>query len=444
MIWLDLETRSQVPLFDKGLMHYAQDDSTEVICISYALDDEPVQTWFAEDGEPLPADLRDAIASGVPIYAHNASFERRLFAYVICNDFDLPAIPDSQWRCSMARAALNGLPQALGELTRCVGVPVPKMKEGRRLIRDYCAPNFFTEWKEGDKALMQDYCEVDVSSMRDACRVMRDFTDVELAEWQLNERLNDYGIPVDVAFAKEALEYALEVKATADKKIYAVTEGAVKNARVRNAKFDWLKPRLTDEQWSVLEIADPDKGEDAVKLSLDAEIRDELLLFDDLNDDVRSYLEYMAEAGGSALSKYTVMVGHAIDNRVHDNIVWHSANTGRFCVTGDTLIDVLTIDFEQKRVPITEVKDTDLVWDGEEYVTHEGVVFSGVKEVITYDGITATPDHRIFTVDGETKTLLEAATRQDRIKVSNSPSVEQINADRGYTREPYARHEATL
>jgi len=51
--------------------------------------------------------------------------------------------------------------------------------------------------------------------------------------------------------------------------------------------------------------------------------------------------------------------------------------------------------------PIEQVSIDDKVWDGEEFVTHDGVIYQGVKEVITYDGLTATPDHIVFTEEGE-------------------------------------------
>jgi len=48
-------------------------------------------------------------------------------------------------------------------------------------------------------------------------------------------------------------------------------------------------------------------------------------------------------------------------------------------------------------VPIQRVTTKHKVWDGEEWVTHEGVIYKGVKEVITYGGLTATADHKVYT-----------------------------------------------
>ncbi len=42
------------------------------------------------------------------------------------------------------------------------------------------------------------------------------------------------------------------------------------------------------------------------------------------------------------------------------------------------------------------------VYDGEEFVNHEGVIYKGKREVITYDGLTATEDHLVW-VEGQSE-----------------------------------------
>lgn len=51
-------------------------------------------------------------------------------------------------------------------------------------------------------------------------------------------------------------------------------------------------------------------------------------------------------------------------------------------------------------VPIEDVTPGEHVWDGVEWVTQEGPIFKGVRDVITHDGLTATPDHLVW-VEGE-------------------------------------------
>ena len=47
-------------------------------------------------------------------------------------------------------------------------------------------------------------------------------------------------------------------------------------------------------------------------------------------------------------------------------------------------------------VPIERVTTDMLLWDGESWVHHDGVIYKGEREVITYEGLTATPDHLVW------------------------------------------------
>lgn len=62
------------------------------------------------------------------------------------------------------------------------------------------------------------------------------------------------------------------------------------------------------------------------------------------------------------------------------------------CFGHDTL--VLT---HRGPICIKAVKNTDLLWDGTEWVNHKGVVAKGVRQVVDVDGIAVTPDHLIRT-----------------------------------------------
>lgn len=74
------------------------------------------------------------------------------------------------------------------------------------------------------------------------------------------------------------------------------------------------------------------------------------------------------------------------------------------CVSGDGL--VLTDNGIKK---ICDISRYDKVWDGVEYVKHDGVVFKGVKDVIEYNGIVGTSDHIVYKRDGTPISLDQAA-----------------------------------
>ena len=77
---------------------------------------------------------------------------------------------------------------------------------------------------------------------------------------------------------------------------------------------------------------------------------------------------------------------------------------------------------DRGEVPIERVSRNDLVWDGVEWVRHDGAVCLGTKAVITHDGLTATPDHRVWcpSGDGAHVAFGDAADRGDGLVQSGS------------------------
>jgi DNA polymerase len=110
-------------------------------------------------------------------------------------------------------------------------------------------------------------------------------------------------------------------------------------------------------------------------------------------------------------------------------IRYYAAHTGRWggCLTADTSITVLDISDAVVDKAITDVLPDDLVWDGIEFVRHEGVVFSGYSEVIEWDGVTGTEDHVVFTDAGEIS-LRDAMQGAHRITPSVCPDNDAMDA----------------
>lgn len=85
------------------------------------------------------------------------------------------------------------------------------------------------------------------------------------------------------------------------------------------------------------------------------------------------------------------------------------------CVSGDSV--VLT-DTGLKN--ICDISTSDLVFDGTEYVKHDGVMFKGVKDVIEYRGVVGTPDHIVYTIDGKPISLDQAAFSKAELSTGGS------------------------
>jgi len=331
MLWLDLETRSQCNLIASGLMAYAIDTTTEVICMSYAFGDEDIKTWFAEDKKEFPQEIIEYIRKGGILTAHNAQFERYLFDYVIGNDYKFKPPTLEQWHCSSAQAMAHGLPGALSDVCKAMSIPMQKQSEGRRLIRDYCAPGFKTSWCNDDKKLMEDYCVMDVATMRQFCSCLRELSEEEWGQYHATERMNSRGVPIDLPFVTAALNYSVEVKADVDSKIFKLTYGAVINARKRKDRDAWLMPLLTEHQRKILEVV----KNGITKTSLDKEHQNYLLACNDLHPQAEKLLMLLADAGGSASSKFKAMFNTQVENRCFNSMVFSGAGaTGRYSSRG--------------------------------------------------------------------------------------------------------------
>lgn len=84
---------------------------------------------------------------------------------------------------------------------------------------------------------------------------------------------------------------------------------------------------------------------------------------------------------------------------------------------------------------IVDVHITDLVWDGEEFVEHDGVQFQGMAEVIEHDGITGTVCHPVFTEEGtaNTRSLADAKAAGTPVLDCREPSAREVDAARRRT-----------
>lgn len=74
-------------------------------------------------------------------------------------------------------------------------------------------------------------------------------------------------------------------------------------------------------------------------------------------------------------------------------------NVGKATVLGCFGPDTLVVT-KRGAVKIVDITADDMVWDGCEFVKHQGVVYQGVKQCQSHAGVKATPDHEILTERG--------------------------------------------
>ena len=84
----------------------------------------------------------------------------------------------------------------------------------------------------------------------------------------------------------------------------------------------------------------------------------------------------------------------------YDNGKWLKADTYYGKLSENCLIRGTLVLTSNGVKPIEEVMTCDMLWDGIEWVSHEGLLDQGVHEVISLDGVQMTPDHLVLTDKG--------------------------------------------
>ena len=318
MLWIDFETRSRVDLGAKGVYNYAQDMSTEVLCMSYAFDDGEVVTWVP--GQPFPPEV--AGHTGL-IYAHNAAFERLIFWYVLQINFAL-----EQFYCTATQARANCAPGGLEDVGRFASVSMKKDHRGAQLIRLLSIPQADGNFRE-DAGLMAEmiaYCEQDVRAMREISKAMRPLSAEELADYHVNERINDHGVLVDLPLARAAMRYAHDELVEIEERVAELTDGEITSVRSPKMR-EWVLERVGDEAKKLMLVKD--------KYSIDKTVRANLLAMenpDEVPPVVAEVIQCASDLWASSVAKFSRMADLADDEdcRVRGAFVFAGgAATGR-------------------------------------------------------------------------------------------------------------------
>lgn len=324
ILWLDFETRSRCDLPAKGVYNYAQDASTDVLCMSYAFDDDDVRTWTPD--QPFPADVRHHTGQ---IRAHNAAFERLICWYVLQIDYAL-----EQFYCTAAQARANCAPGSLEDVGRFAGASMKKDHRGSQLIRLLSIPQADGTFRS-DPDLMAEmvaYCESDVRAMRAVSQAQRPLSTDELRDYHVNERINDRGVLLDRPLALAAVGYADAESADIQQTVAEATGGEITSVRSPKMRA-WVLDRVGPQ---ALKLATVYKDGEA-KLSIDKNVRFNLLALAEENPDevpaiVAKVIQCADDLWASSVAKFARAAALADDedSRVRGAFVFAGGSaTGR-------------------------------------------------------------------------------------------------------------------
>jgi DNA polymerase len=259
---LDVESFSACDLKDSGVYRYAEHESTELLCMAFAFDEQEVRLW--KPGEALPQDLVEHVKSGGDIRAHNAAFERVVLNGVAGKKIGFPEIKIEQCVCTMAKMSAAGLPRGLDEAAKALGVP-GKAEGGRFEMLALSKPRKPTKADPSTRWTLQNapekyealyaYNIQDVIAERGIDNAVPDLSASEQQIYHLDQRINQRGIAVDLDAVRNILfvvEQYKEWLAAECERITANWLGDGLKPTQREKIADWVRangwPHLADMQ----------------------------------------------------------------------------------------------------------------------------------------------------------------------------------------------------
>ena len=321
ILWFDCETYSEADLKTAGTHRYAEDESTEITVAQWAIDDERPYVWDCTVPHPAkrtPLDyLKAALTDpAVTVVAHNSAFDRTLLRH--CWGID---VPPERWRDTMVQVYVHGLPGALGKLGPILEMPLDEQKDkrGTQLIQLFCKPRpkghtlrrATRETHPAEWAEFLEYSRQDILAMREAARRLPEWNyrgDV-LAQWHLDQRINDRGFLVDVDLARAAIDAVADEQRRLRAEVQDATLGEVSGPSKRDELLRFIL--------EAYDVELPDMRADTLRRRLEDP---------ELPEGVRLLLSIRLEATKTSTAKYRALVNAvSSDGRLRNTLQFAGA-----------------------------------------------------------------------------------------------------------------------
>ena len=336
IVSLDFETRSRAELTNVGAKRYAMDPSTDVLCTAYAIDDSDPCVFrghagaFAENLKTL-ADQADVI-----FCAFNVGFEFNIWHEILVPRHGYPPIPLHRWRCSAASALMHSLPRKMGDVAKALNLPVLKDEDGKRVMMKMCKPvsersrDKYGEWheEEEDFEILMRYCQDDVRVEREIVKRLGFLPDAEQKIWELDQRINNNGLRMDVELAegllkaKDAVCADLSAKCKAEYGFSPSQVGKIKDELKANGVEIPLVRRFKKNK-------ETGKKEAQMTESLGSQ-QIKKLIISDVPSRVKRLLKLRKEFATTSLAKADAGLKCHDNGTLYGQFMYHGANTGRW------------------------------------------------------------------------------------------------------------------
>lgn len=221
-------------------------------------------------GQPDPIPLLDHIAAGLPVVAHNAEFDRTVYNKFLRRRV-VPHWPEwtiEQSDCTMARAAVLGIPEKLDFVAPVLGMELRKDPEGEKIMRllskpqtircvackgkgtgelGYCllcgGDGHFLQWfdtPENLDKLGTLRCDLDVEMESEVDHLCPYLTPTERRAWEHNQLMNERGLKLDIASVQRAIAIVEYGKQRLNARLSEITGGAVKSGTDLKGLLVWI------------------------------------------------------------------------------------------------------------------------------------------------------------------------------------------------------------
>jgi DNA polymerase len=329
---IDFETRSHANLPDVGLDIYANDPTTEVLCIAYGTQpsdvtvNKPIKYNIGPRSGFSDTDcqkLLDHVANGGKIQAWNAIFEYGIWNCVCVPKYGWPPLKLEQVIDSMAIAAANNIPQSLDDAGSFMDSEHKKDAVGKRLIMKLSNPTSKGVFNEDPELMQQlfDYCKQDVRTEMSIVANLRPLTASEQDVWELTQRVNLRGVPVDPQELHNAVKAVNNAQELLDNELLFLT-GCRPSERAK--LLAWLNMNGAD-------MADLTTKTVTAKL-VDTNIKDAPK--GSVASLIRRALELRQEGSQTSVAKYSKMMEIQREGKIRNTLVYHGASTGRWASRG--------------------------------------------------------------------------------------------------------------
>lgn len=337
---IDFETFSEVDLTKCGADVYAEDITTEVLCLSYAFEQDPIKEW--RPGQDYPLDLIEHVRNKGIIKGHNSgAFEYLIWNHCLPDEFlklDINQVEDT-----LAQTYAMSLPGALDKAAPASGLNIEKDAKGKRVMLQLCKPKKnkdgsltrYTPENAPEKfQILYDYCKQDVEVERALSKRLLKLTPKESKLWRLDWLINRRGVEIDVEAAEKALEIVDLEKDALNQKMRDITHNKVATCNAISQIVTFIEAYGIE----VPSLAKADLAE---------------LLETDLPKLVREVLLLRQEAAKTSTAKIKSMLKSAGNgSRIRGLFQYHGAITGRWAGRRVQLQNLPRPTLNQKEIDI--------------------------------------------------------------------------------------------